>query len=678
MKKNTKKILSIFFMFIMFVCTVTGCGDKEIENLKVKTGTLEYVYKQNSDTSTIFDDLKIIATYNDGTTQEIGKEDLTISNFSTQNIGTHKVTITYEGKSLEISLKVTNNEDELYGIYGVELPESISNGYNKNIEDKENFEAEFFDKTSPYVVGDDNPFTFLPKVTALDDTDTLIQINAFKSVVNVYLKNEGQFELVEGTTRDSYVTIDDVNQKYDFTEQAIGEEFRLEVKPYWLSEEQKLEDEDYTVTFDLKVVDGYNITTAKELGILNNDPNYSVLGNNMYNYWVDFLGDDITVSPQNINGVVLHDNLQITANDIPSQFFYNGYLIDTRELPNVNIYYHTAQKNRPFTFYGNYFTIDASQIPLIDTELDDGVSQASLFRFTGNPVDLEDYEASIRMENLSLIGNGNRTNDTEALGMGALIGVKGAYNTTTLYNCIFKTFYINMYTEETHSVMNVDYTKSYDSYQNSLFMWGGGTVNITRSELKRAGGPLMILQHEDPANNTDSHIPVVNVDDITVLESYVTGQETWFAEFNATEQAGLIASMSSLFEGYGAACGKPSYFIKNNKMNMIAVVMKDGFPDFSGNSPTQGKLVINGKDVINKMANEEVGQTINGIVDVMKAQTGTVAPIFRSDEGGIGYMDSETTIAQPADPALFEGKYLGLYLYGMGIALEYFHDAAAN
>lgn len=679
MKKQIRKVLSMFFMFIMFVCTVAGCGDKEIENLKVKAGTLEYVYKQNSDVS--FDDLKLVVVYNDGTTEEVGKDDITISDFNTTTVGNYKVTFTYEGKTLDVTLKVTNNEDELYGVFGLELPEFISNGYNKNKENKENFEAEFYDKTAPYVVGDDNLFTFLPKVTAFDDTDTKITVNAFESVVTVYKEDDTTHDFVELTKETTnadlhlstyksddveYVVVDNFNQTYDFTEDAIGQTFKVKVMAYYKDEDRL--DSDVTVEYDFEIVDGYNITTAKELGILNNDPNYSILGTNMYNSWVDFLGDDITVSPQDINGVVLHNNLTITTDDIPSQYFYNGYLKDTRELPNVNIYYHAAQKDRPFTLYGNYFTVDASQIPLIDMTEDDGVSQAALFRFTGNSDNPADCEASARIENLALIGNANRTNDSDAPGLGGVIGIKSSRSTTTIYNCIMRTFYISMYAEDNpggfYSKLNIDYTKSYDSYQNALFMWGGET-NITRSELKKAGGPLMILQHEDPDKNIDSRIPVVNVDELTVLESYVDGEEAWFVQFSAVDKVKDIKALSGLFTAHNIS------FIKDGKMNIIAVVMKAGFPDFSGaSSSNQGKLVINNKEVANLMKDENTE-----VKDVIYL-TGGQAPVFESDAGGVGYVGQYGLTTE--DDELFEGDYLTLYLFGMGIAIECFQTEASN
>ena len=46
MKNKFKKFISMFVMLFMVITLVAGCGDKEITSLKVKEGTLEYVYKE--------------------------------------------------------------------------------------------------------------------------------------------------------------------------------------------------------------------------------------------------------------------------------------------------------------------------------------------------------------------------------------------------------------------------------------------------------------------------------------------------------------------------------------------------------------------------------------------------------------------------------------------------------
>ena len=76
MKNKFKKFISMFVMLFMVLTLVAGCGDKEITSLKVKEGTLEYVYKEDSEFS--FDGLKVIAKYNDESTEEVGKDKLTV------------------------------------------------------------------------------------------------------------------------------------------------------------------------------------------------------------------------------------------------------------------------------------------------------------------------------------------------------------------------------------------------------------------------------------------------------------------------------------------------------------------------------------------------------------------------------------------------------------------------
>ena len=690
MKDKIKRIVGIFTMLVILLCVITACGDRKITSLKIKEGTLQYMYLQNAEYS--FDNLKVIVSYNDDTTEEVGKDKLTISEFSTATIGDHKVTITYETKSIEVTLKVTNNEDEYYTLNGIELPQSIVNR-NNNTSVQENKETEFYVRDNVYVVGDDNPFVFFPNLTALDDNDELMTINKYRSISKIYIKNSGNnYDLVSEETVATYVAIDEMNSSYDFTEEAIGKQFKLEVRPYYLNEEQLLEVDQWTLSLEFKVVDGYNVTDAKELGLMNNYDDSDNIDSNLE--WTTFLANANITKPADLKGLVLHNDLEVTVKDLPSAFVVNNHLRDY-----LDLYTHKVALGGEFKVYGNYFTIDFSKLPLVDTETaSDGVSHSSVFKTYMDAEQVATYSKNsvVSFENLSLIGNANRVDNEE--GFGGLIMNKAHSHKVVFDNVIIKTFYINTYMEYYGANLNLNHVKSYDAYQGLIFSYGGNDLTITNSELKRAGGPAMILQHVDP-NKSDCYtcgnnsIPNVVVDENTTIESYVAGTEAWFRKLGLDKIAAQIMGLNATFGSNGS-------FVKTengvNKMNIIAINMTSGMG--LGGQGAQGKLVVGGKEVVNLMKNENADTNL--ILDV----TENKAPVFKTSDGGLGYIISPTentyllqnfyaendyieTVATgdkqlylkslnnaQKEAALSTGDYIGLYYEGIGISLGYFHN----
>ena len=650
MKKQFRKIVSMLFMMILFVTTVAGCGEKAVATIKIKEGTLEYVYKE--DTPVSFDDLRLIVTYNDGSIKEVGRNELTISEFSTENIGTYQVTITYEGKSVVANLKVTNNEDELYGIFGVDLPESVVLRNETYIQEQANYEVQFYnygENAAMYVVGDDNPFKFLPKITALNDNDKKITIEKFKSVVEVYYKNSdtnNEYTKLEGDALAAYVVIDDVNQTYDFAEEAIGDIVKLVVRPYWLDEVQLLSVADYTVSIEFKVVDGYNIHEENELAVLND-----VTSDVWYDEWDSFISLNGIQRPVNTTaspwrGIVLHRDLELTKDNIPAEMLdSNGLIYDEMEGNKTDIYYHRVKRDETFTVYGNYFTINASKMPLANVDTYekeyDKVSRTTLFQFS-----LEDnrYNAQksfttfANFENIALVGNTNRE-DTET-GFGGLIAFKITYMSSNFNNVNIRKFYINAYANCEGSVLNLNKVKAYDAYQNNIFSHGG-EVNVTTSTLQRSGGPAMLLRHVEPKATDGGYYAVVNISADTVMDSPVMGNEAWFTKLGVEGTVGKVKAFGSAFEGKAV-----SLLDSTGKFNSIGVNMSDGLDLTSTQAGINGVVNIAGKEVIN---------FADPLVQLILNFSGGKAPIFRSSNGGYATVLDESVGLQVITSQLLLG-----------------------
>lgn len=724
MRKGIKKIFSMFVMFFMALALVTGCGDKEIISLTIKEGTLGRVYLQNSDVSDAFDDLKVIVKYNDGTQEEIGKDKLTIGAFSTSEVKTHKVEIAYGDEKFEVELTVTNNIDEAYEISGYELPASIMTHNNNKAEKGKNLtagseeyiaakEAEFYDRDNMYVVGDDNKFRFFPNITILDEENEPIDINSYRSVSKVYLKENSNYELLSGTELTGYVEVDETNSTYDFKDSAVGKIFKIEVRPYYLTEEQ-LDSEnvgDYTLTFEFKVVDGYNVTNAVELGVLNNDSTDVI-----YDEWTTVLnraGIERSEELNSIKGIVLHDNINVTTDDIPSELLINGKLNDDYQNHWTDLYDHVTPIGTTFNFYGNYFTVDASAIPVSNIS-EEGTGHSALFKFRALNIENDSQALNTKtiIENLSVIGNAPRSNvQGDKSLLGGLMAFKLASHTIEVDNVITKTFLINTALEWERTYVDINHMKSYDSYQNSIFVFMGH-LNVTNSEFMRAGGPLMLLQHPYDNDNAELNllkIPYVTIDDSTktTLETFVTGKEAWFTAMNAQEYVTNIVAFSDLLQYKASQAQKSAYFAKNISkkqdetilgINMISVNMHnaEGLATLFNAKYAQGTVTIGETVVVNKMA-EDMANLKATIMNILSIDEATMeqCPIIRTSAGGIGVIVSpdgvnfdiiniNEILAANADGAtqetieteaskLFEGQYLDFHFMGMDILIEYFH-----
>ena len=218
--------------------SLVGCscgGDKTVESLSIESG-LDYVYYQGSDYS--FDDIKVKVTWNDGSVTYVGKNDLNVGTFSTETVGTHKVTFSYKGKQVQVQLKVTADADEVYQVDLFDEPTTLKDRTAKLAVDS-NTSGGYASKTdTTYVVGDDNKWYFTPEIKYLDpETQTQKSFEKYTSVSTVYLKEGNDFVELKETNSDAskkvstYVAIDEELSSYDFTDAAIGQTFKLVVKP---------------------------------------------------------------------------------------------------------------------------------------------------------------------------------------------------------------------------------------------------------------------------------------------------------------------------------------------------------------------------------------------------------------------------------------------------------------
>ena len=246
---------------------------------------------------------------------------------------------------------------------------------------------------------------------------------------------------------------------------------------------------------------------------------------------------------------------------------------------------------------GNYMSITAkdsetrklSVVICNDYKTDDNkkmfnpISHWSMFKFykTG------EEELNINVENVFIQGNMPKVNEG---GIPAgIMCMNTLTDAITLDNVITSQFYthiVNDAKDGAQSVLNFKNSRMFDAYSNMIYLWRSN-VSIENSIMKNAGGPLFILcDAERAVGDNTSPVPVINVDDKSILESYAAGTEAWYNIFDATLLFNQFKGMNQLFMNMqqlyalqgiptALACNKTFVHQVNGaeQINLIAVVI---------------------------------------------------------------------------------------------------------
>ena len=734
--KKTKIITTA--LSLATILTVAGCGgDKTVESLTIESG-LDYMYVTKSDYS--FEDIKVKVKWNDGSVTYVGQKDLEISPFSTETAGKKKVTFSYKGKKIEVELKVTNNADEVYQVDFFGTPRNLSNRTGNLAVDSAS-DTGYNLKDSIYVVGDDNDFQFRPVIKLLDpETQVATTYDDYTSASTLYIDTnpgaETNFVELNDANSDvnlklsKYVSnIDEENSSYDFTEAAIDQTFKLVVKPKYFPIAPDGSEHKQELVF--KVVDGYNVDEADELGIMTNynDPyesenpvsidNAAVMTEFLISRGILKEGEQIP----NVKGIVLHDNIQIKSSDLPSQYF----VIDEETGENyglqdwLDIYPHYVNPGEKFNFYGNYFTIDTSALPLVapkdKTGSGDAYSHTQLFKIRSSSVDYNatDSNKSIsNFENVGFIGNSpNVSADDENITYDAADGLRGLmlyrveFHEINMNNMWMRDFYVGGKAVGSGTVLNLNNYKSTNAYQDHLFVWGenyynrgqtadipGVVVNIKNSVLKNAGGPAIMAQHAVENNDTqDTAYPVINVDSSSRIDTKLYGREAWFVSvpFAAQSFPTIKIIVENMQNQTNEAVEDSSSFVltdKGTKYINIHTITMNGADVSTGYNKDSG---LNGVVNIENTMPQSLKDTYNNIIIPASAFANmghNSLAVLTSSKGGVimvtdlnineekvdfRSLDKDNESLEKELEEKFAGaEYVNLYYMGLMITLKAF------
>ena len=744
-------MLALAMMLLAASCDLfKGPGSLKLESFTVVKTSVKTEYEIGEEID--FSDIKAIAKYNDETlNKEYGFADLTITYDKdiTATAGTKKVTVSFMDPNLNVKQETTvtitvveghddnNDPAELPTVSDFLRPSALTqfDEKNKNAGTLSNGQSGFFGQfavgNQVYVIGNQNPFTMNLTLGLYDpEADDFIDKKEFFTTVDLFVKNGGEYVALTKTEKEGNVveyydgdvliaTVNTYRGTYQFTAEAADKLVKISVFP---SEEKYVVEDVNPVVLEAKIINAYNIYEAWQLAVADNSNAE----------WTDFKTAH-GIAGVTVSGIVLHNDIALTADDVPASFFYTSekdvVYTDTsksKDDPNAQPETKIIPKGSKFlkdgTFIykrdgvgdfvieGNFFTLNTKGFPLIasyavfgkdsDKGYGSDFSNASLFKFDsvdwGTVVSgtVPTEVADVTVNNISLIGNAAREFFVDAEGglasAGGLIFLKSSHYTNTKMNNLIGNSYFITYFVDYGASMYVSNSKCYDSYQNAAFVWGNSKLEMVDTYVNGCGGPVIIAQSE---LDKDAH-PIVTVTG-GKLETHLGGQEIWFTAVNATEIVSKIKGMGTLLNlaGYG------NFVDKDNNMNIIGAVMANGTDaeDIVMGINAQGSIFVDGSGMDRFQTAENVNWAlIKGISEYAEGQSGTMPPFFTVyDANGTAYSfyyngqtflvpmgatpDTHVPLSQvqPIIDLLKEAKAITLTQGGLSVVFEFYHGADA-
>ena len=426
----------------------------------------------------------------------------------------------------------------------------------------------FYDHTQTYKVGDDNKFNVKPDLTVLDAT-TYQPVNASKWLYDFTISAK----LNDQTVGEEYFKVLDAREcDVKFTEAAVGKTFTISVAPGGVDASRVAT---LTKSFTVDVVDGYNVTNAKELGYFDTRPQDSIQDTPIMEddkdwqaKWEEFKtanGMDANYHPA---ALIFQKDIAVTTDDLPANFFYTKAqalaLNDPKAEGSLVDYMYLYERTIPgdITVDGNYFELDFSAIPLIvrdrcrTTDIGAVVGHSSAFKAIDG--------GDIIFRNINMTGNAkNAVDDNDKIYGGGIMFVKGAGSKSLkAENIIATKFFITFFGEKPYTEGNpftkfdLEKVKCFNNYNSFMYNWGS-QITANSSLFRSCGGPVIIQDHagtdEYEADNGMTvlgYAPTTNFVNCTI-KNYVSGSEAWFQQFNATLITKGIKELSDLFYATG-------------------------------------------------------------------------------------------------------------------------------
>lgn len=714
-----KKLFSAISLLFVGVCmcfAFAAC-DPTPKSILIKEGTVHTNIEVNQTLD--LSNVVIRVTYSDNTYQDVTKNsEMQFSSVDTSEVGQKTLTVTYLDLQTQITINVVEDIESTYTVAGFEKP-AFASLYQTNssqvTDDPQTAEDEtknaFFEAQKSYKVGADNAFIFKPIITGYNEDYDIVTMNSLECNYKVEEKTGNNYTELTGQNLTNVVTFNNATFGFDFENAAVGKTYRLTLtaKNYASFD---------PISFEVEIVNGYNVHNVKELSVIDNNAATKT-------YWSSYKTQNNIPQDLNIDTVVLHNNINVTMQDVPTAYKYVQGDADSSTVTlgklrqRKSIYTRDTAYGSTFTIYGNYFTIDASQIALVPIEelkrLDpneESFGHSSLFSFGGDNHDCPTTrQGNTVIESLKIIGNANRNENTELAG--GLIMVLNSSDNLLLNNTVAMSFLMNLIstteTEHWEITSTIKNSKWYDSFSNMLYYYGVKNNFIENCILKDAGGPVVFLVHVDPDKNTTTRYSNIEIKNST-LQALVEGSEAWFQYNNAAPVATDLLAMGQLIQqssAWAKADGvitTQKSFAKNNKANLMVLIG-------AGDPLTNSSKVLCSVTIKDSQNNVLYTHSMsNPILDaysagINAAMPGAAAmlPFFQGANGSLttvtvnaqlqpnglgqvtqtgivplytqGTASSITEQERALINSFFSGDYMGIYVNGipsMGALAEYF------
>lgn len=629
-------------------------------------GNFDNKYKLNETTD--FSGIVVTITYAGGqvvTVTDLSK--LTIANADTSAVTTPANTVTVslldeingETVSAHFQMVVTDNRvvSTFIQSEGLTAFNTDNNNAGKPLVDKngntnDSFNSEFYKGNQTYVIGDDNAFKYVP-ILEFDDgsyptsyfTDVEITAEGTKLTKKAVKNSVTDYEYYRG--EQLIVTVDTFGGKYQFYTTLDS----VEISVIPSADYYDVPADINPVKLSAKVIDAYNVYEAWELALFDNN-------NSQWDTFKKSKG----IYGVNVNGLVLHTDISVTADAVPETFFTTldkevtyvnaldgsvAYVkpAGSKYLLDVTMIYSRLAIEQDFVIEGNFFNIDTKNFPFVASNnisvtgpdplllpadvtvnvghytYKDDYSNSVLFRFKGVPGKyIPDRFApavtpTLSVNNVSFIGNAARDNivvqgyDKDLASAGGLLLFRSeTYGEICVDNSTLNSFFIP-YLADFGGIFTVTNSKCIDSYQNAAFATRNSKLTITDSYFSGTGGPVIITQSElvdkfdyNGVTYTDERFSPTTIITNTVLDTHLNGDELWFDALGVTALAGQIKALGNL-----APLGR--WTDGQSKMNIKGILMGSGTAAALKDCDIEGTLIIDGIN-FSRWATDEHWNTI--------------------------------------------------------------------
>ena len=465
-----------------------------------------------------------------------------------------------------------------------------------------------FSKKATYEVGNINAFRFELEARVLKSgKEETVTGDFYKVAISMKNTEEGTYTALTSENQAEYVTYDGNKNYYWFTEQAEGKYFKLEIS---LDKDKVNTAVTDTWTIEVKVVNGYNAYDARGLSIYDNRNNNSwrtlkdqqldwdtkklyeytdvtnvVLHNSITIYPKDlpdcffWTGDEDIWSTlvANKNGADGKNNSNIRTEDIIGSlrdghtadncwfnFGFDGKNddIDQALLGENWEGYSCGNGNKGFytttgcDVSGNFMTISVSKErdskgrilkAYYGDSCKDGNATGHWSVFRNMEVDRTNNETH-EFKNLHMLGN---TGHSEATGPVGLVAFSMWLKEVDITNSVVQGFYIANLGDQFTDAKFED-SKVSDIAGQMTYQWRSTSI-VINSVLRDCGGPLFIMCDSSRSSadngqtfNSTANPPELYVDNNSILENWVTGEESWFSINDASMIIGSVKNVNNL------------------------------------------------------------------------------------------------------------------------------------